>query len=88
MPPTRYRPDIPQWLETILLKAVARDAQNRFETTEELLLALEHGEMKPLAALLPTPLLARNPLAVWQTLALVSFLLNLILMYFLLVGGK
>ena len=88
VPPTRYRPDIPQWLETILLKAVARDAQNRFETTEEMLIALEHGEMKPLAALPSTPLMARNPLAVWQTLALASFLLNLILLYFLLAGGK
>lgn len=88
VPPTRYRPDIPQWLETILLKAVARDPQNRFETTEEMLLALEHGEMKPLAALPPTPLMARNPLAVWQTLALASFLLNLILLFFLLAGGE
>ena len=88
VPPTRYRPDIPQWLETILLKAVARDAQNRFETTEEMLIALEHGEMKPLAALPSTPLMARNPLAVWQTLALASFLLNLFLLYFLLAGGK
>ncbi len=88
VPPTRYRPDIPQWLETILLKAVARDPAQRFETTEEMLLALEHGEMQPLAALPPTPLMARNPLAVWQTLALASFLFNLILLYFLLAGGK
>lgn len=88
VPPTRYRPDIPQWLETILLKAVAREPAQRFETTEEMLLALEHGEMQPLAALPPTPLMARNPLAVWQTLALASFLLNLILLYLLLAGGK
>ena len=67
---------------------MARDPQNRFETTEEMLIALEHGEMKPLAALPPTPLMARNPLAVWQVLALGSFLLNLIMLYFLLAGGK
>ncbi len=88
VPPTRYRPDIPQWLETILLKAIARDPVQRFETTEEMLIALEHGEMQPLAALPPTPIMARNPLAVWQTLALVSFVLNLLLIYLLLAGGK
>lgn len=87
LPPTRYRPDIPQWLETILLKAVARDPQNRFEAVEEMLLALEHGEMKPLAALPPTPLFERNPLTVWQSLALLSFVLNLLLLYWLLAGA-
>jgi len=87
VPPTRYRPDIPQWLETILLKAVARDPQNRFETVEEMLLALERGEMKPLAALPATPLIERNPLAVWQSLALLSFVLNLLLLYWLFAGA-
>ncbi|MHB1232617.1 MAG: protein kinase domain-containing protein [Burkholderiales bacterium] len=86
-PPTRYRPDIPQWLENILLKAVARDPQHRFETVEEMLLALERGEMQPLAALPPTPLMERNPLAVWQGLALLSFVLNLLLLYWLLAGA-
>jgi serine/threonine protein kinase len=41
--PTRYRPDIPGWLENVLLKAVARDPAQRFETAEEFLLALERG---------------------------------------------
>ncbi len=31
-PPTRYRPDIPDWLEAVLLKAVAREPKARFET--------------------------------------------------------
>ena len=87
VPPTRYRPDIPQWLEIVLLRAVARDPQSRFETVEEMLLALERGEMKPLPALPPTPLIERNPLAVWQSLALLSFGLNLLLLYWLLAAG-
>ena len=85
-PPTRYRPDIPQWLVSVILKAVARDRAKRFETVEEMLLALEQGEMKPLAALPATPLIERCTPAIWQGLALLSFMLNLLLLYLLLAG--
>ena len=84
VPPTRYRPAIPQWLENVILKAVARDREKRFETIEEMLLALEQGEMKPLAPLAATPLLERCTPAIWKMLALVSFFLNLLLLYLLL----
>lgn len=87
VPPTRYRPDIPQWLENIILKAVARDREQRFETAEEMLLALEQGEMKPLAAPLATPLLARDATAVWKFVALLSVVVNLLLIYLLVAGG-
>ncbi len=86
-PPTRYRPDIPQWLENVILKAVARDRDKRFETIEEMLLALEQGEMKPLAPMQATPLIERCTPAIWQGLAVLSFLLNLLLLYLLLAGG-
>lgn len=33
--PTRWRPEIPAWVENILLKAVALDPAQRFETAEE-----------------------------------------------------
>lgn len=85
-PPTRYRPEIPQWLENLLLKAVAREPGNRFETAEEMLLALEQGERRPLGAPRRTPLLAREPLRTWQTLALFSIVLNLLLVYLLIVA--
>ena len=41
VPPSRLRPDVPIWLDHIVLKAVARDHKQRFETAEEMLLALE-----------------------------------------------
>lgn len=83
--PSRYRPEIPAWLENIILKAVARDPKNRFETAEEMLLALEHGELKPIH--IPrTPLIARARLVKWQWLAIISFLLNILLIYLLLVS--
>ncbi len=84
IPPTRYRPDLPMWLESILLKAVARNAPQRFETAEEMLKALERGDSQPLSVRRSSPLLQRSPLKVWQTVALVSLLINLLLFYALL----
>lgn len=81
--PTRYRPDIPQWLEAALLKAVAREKKLRFETAEEFLLALERGEHRPLTPPPRTPLAARDPLLLWRSIAAVALILNLVLLYLL-----
>jgi serine/threonine protein phosphatase PrpC len=86
IPPTRYRPDIPYWLENIILKAIARDAKTRFETAEEMLLALEHGELKPILAPARTPLIARARLIKWQWIAIFSLIVNFLLMYLLVVS--
>lgn len=78
--PGRYRPDIPKWLENILLKAVAGDPASRLETAEEMLLALETGERKPILA--PSHAgLAEDPLQLWQWIAVLSLLANAILLY-------
>jgi serine/threonine protein kinase len=84
-PPTRYRADIPPWLENAILKAVARDPKQRFETADELLLALEHGAARPLAPLAKLPLLERDPAALWRSIAIVSVSVSLLLLYLLLV---
>lgn len=85
-PPTRYRPDIPYWLENIILKAIARDAKTRFETAEEMLIALEHGELKPILAPARTPLIARARLVKWQWIAIFSLIVNFLLVYLLVVS--
>jgi len=82
--PTRYRPDIPQWLEAVLLKAVARERRDRFETAEEFLLALELGAHRPLATPRRTPLLKRDPALALRLLAISSLVLNVLLLYLLL----
>jgi len=86
VPPTRYRPDIPFWLENIILKAIAQDEKLRFETAEEMLLALEHGELKPILAPARTPLIARARFIKWQWIAIFSFILNFLLIYLLVVS--
>ena len=82
--PTRWRTEIPGWLENILLKAVAKEAKDRFETPEEFLLALERGSTRPLAAPNRQPLAQRNPLQLWKTLAAASLMTNFVLLLILL----
>ena len=84
IPPTRYRPDLPMWLESVVLKAVARDGSQRFETAEEMRLALERGDNQALQVRRSSPLLHRSPLSVWRNVAAFSLLLNLVLIYALL----
>ncbi|MDQ3260201.1 MAG: bifunctional protein-serine/threonine kinase/phosphatase, partial [Pseudomonadota bacterium] len=82
VPPTRFRPDIPHWLENLILKAVARDPEHRFETTDELLLAIERGAARPLAAPTAMPLGERDPATLWRAVAAVSVVINILLLYF------
>ncbi|OGA05537.1 MAG: serine/threonine protein phosphatase [Betaproteobacteria bacterium RIFCSPLOWO2_02_FULL_62_17] len=85
VPPSRYRPDIPRWLDLLLLKAVARDRKLRFETAEEMLLALEQGEHKPVLPVPRTPLLERDRVWLWRSIAIASVVVNLLLIYLLLI---
>ncbi|WP_022963117.1 bifunctional protein-serine/threonine kinase/phosphatase [Halopseudomonas pelagia] len=82
-PPSRYRPDLPAWVDVCLLKALESVPNKRYETAEEWLLALEKGDQ---LTLLPAhrPLLERAPLAVWRGIALGALGLNLLLLVVLL----
>ena len=82
--PSRSRPEVPIWFDHVLLKAVARDASQRFETAEEFVLALERGASRPLAAPASTPLVRRDPAALWQLIGVLSLLLNALLIVWLL----
>jgi serine/threonine protein kinase len=81
--PSRRRPDVPIWLDHVVLKAVARDPTERFTTGEEMALALERGASRPLTAPLPTPLVTRDPAALWKLALLVSLLFNVLLVVWL-----
>ena len=77
---SRYRPDLPDWLPLSLERAVAAQPAQRYETAEEWLLTLEQADRRELS-IRPRPLLEREPLKVWRTLALLSLLINLMLLY-------
>lgn len=80
VPPTRYRPDLPDWLAATLLKGVARLPQDRFETAEELVFTLERGENQTVQRR-TIGFVEREPLKFWQYLALGGLLLNLVQLY-------
>lgn len=84
-PASRYRPDVPAWLDDWLAKLTCAQPSQRFETAEESLLALEQGERQ--APSRPRPLLEREPLKVWRSVALASLAINLSLLFWLLHHG-
>lgn len=84
IPPTRYRPDLPEWFESILLKAVAREPARRFETAEEFLLALQRGAHRPLAVPRQRALLERDPHALLKIVCAASLVANVFLLLLLL----
>ncbi|WP_152222619.1 bifunctional protein-serine/threonine kinase/phosphatase [Pseudomonas sp. SCB32] len=84
-PASRYRPDVPAWLDDWLSRLIAAQPQQRFETAEECLLALEHGERQTPTR--PRPLLEREPLRVWRGVALASLAINLGLILWMLHRG-
>jgi protein phosphatase len=83
VPPTRYRPETPAWLENLLLKSVSPRPGERFETAEEFLLALERGAHKALTSPRRIPFAERRPALALKLLTIVSLLANLILLYLL-----
>ncbi len=84
--PTRYRPDIPEWLEAVLLKAVSREPEDRFGTIEEFLLALEKGAHGRLRVQRKMTLFKRDPALVLKVLVAVSLAMNVLLVYLLMVS--
>ncbi len=83
LPPTRYRPDIPQWLESTLLKAVAKNPAKRFETAEEWVITLDKGEHASAQPYRRASLAERDPLRLWQLGIVISVFINLLLLYLL-----
>lgn len=78
-PPSRYRHDLPPWLDACLLKAVEPDPHRRYETAEQWLLALERGGLQSVQTE-HQPLLEREPLLVWRTIAIGALIMNLALL--------
>jgi serine/threonine protein phosphatase PrpC len=83
-PPSRLRPDVPIWFDEIVLKAVALERARRFDSAEELVVALERASARPRAIPHATPLIARDPAMLLKIALGCSVLLNALLVYWLL----
>jgi serine/threonine protein kinase len=78
VPPTRYRPDVPEWLEAVLLKSVG--APPAAASKPPTLLALERGAHRPLTMPRRAPLLEGSSVRLLRLLLGVSLLLNILLL--------
>ena len=67
----------------MLLKGVARERKQRFETAEQFVLALERGEAGLLPVQRATPYAERDPLAFWRAVGITSIVINLLLLYWI-----
>lgn len=85
-PLSRWRAECPGWYENIIMRGLAVDPAQRFETAEEFLLAVEQGPLSaasPRQSTLRQPLATRNRLRTWQIIAAASILLNFALLFLL-----
>ncbi len=71
VPPSRYRPDLPAWLDAAILRAVARAPRERFGDVDELIHNLEQGSTRAAPLRSRTPLIERHPVRFWQGVALI-----------------
>jgi hypothetical protein len=68
--PSRFREEIPAWLDSALMRSVAIDPSERFGDTVELLRALEGGASVARTTLHKAPLIERDPVRFWQCVSL------------------
>ena len=68
-PLSRYRPDVPSWLDDAIGTAVQPDPEARFGDIIELLRALENGGPAIGKPRRPLPLMERNPVRFWQAVS-------------------
>lgn len=80
---TKWNPNVPPWLECVILKSINVKKENRYQCYSELLFGLTHPEAAP-ANVYSGPLLERNPLLFYRTgfwfFVALSMLLTLIIL--------
>jgi hypothetical protein len=67
--PSRHRPDMPGWLEALILRAISVDPQIRFGDVQEMIGALESGGSHAIRPRRKRPLIERDPVRFWQGVA-------------------
>lgn len=76
------RPDLPIWVDGALEKAVRLEPRHRYTVETELIYDLLHPSAE-FVECRNRPLIERNPVGFWRSVALLSLLGNWVLLYFL-----
>lgn len=79
----KSRPDVPRWLDMVLKKVTEPKPTQRYAAFSEFVNELSTPSKELLAQIESSPFIQRNPLAFWQTLSGLLFLMVLIQSYFL-----
>ena len=76
---TRYRPDLPAWLDAMLTRATAVEPAERYGDAMELAIELEHSlAHAPRIVAQRLSLYERNPLRFWKVVSLLLFVALLV----------
>jgi serine/threonine protein kinase len=67
-PVTQYNPDVPDWMDAAIAKAVAVDPARRYDELSEFVVDLAKPN-RSLASPQPVPLLQRGSVRIWQLIA-------------------
>ena len=75
----RLNPLVPDWLDSIILRAIESDTERRYQNFSEISYALAHPAQVVPHHPKDSPLLERNPVQFYKLLCCVLFVVNLIL---------
>ncbi|MEA3412806.1 MAG: bifunctional protein-serine/threonine kinase/phosphatase [Pseudomonadota bacterium] len=73
-------PEVPEWMDAALRKAVAIDPARRYDTLSEFVYDLSHPNPSLLDSEKP-PLLERNPVLFWKGVSVILLIVNLLVLY-------
>lgn len=76
-PPSRWNPDIPPWLETIVMKAIEPDPEKRFQVVSEMEVLLERRERVEDAPV-PDRIDADAQIRLWKGIALLALVVAIL----------
>jgi serine/threonine protein phosphatase PrpC len=78
----KHRPDLPQWLDLALAKALKTNPDKRYQAFSEFLLDISQPNYSMLKAVQNQPLIERNPLLLYQIICVVQFVVIVVLISF------
>jgi serine/threonine protein phosphatase PrpC len=79
--PSQSNPAVPVWLDAVVLRALASDVGERYQTYSELDFELSRPEQVRPYVSRRSPMLERNPLLFFKLLSLLLFGVNVVLLY-------
>ncbi len=77
-----YNPQVPEWVDLAIRKAVHPNPDKRYSLLSEFITDLSKPNSELISSNKAEPLIERNPIAFWKTIALIEFVLLVLAIYF------